>query len=342
MADPTHSYVDPGSGSDSNGGTSDVDAWATVQHALDTLTQGGNGDQINVKAGTADVLTGALDLTTYGNPTNTKPLIIRGYTSTANDGGKGELDGDGSYSIWNQSKKSYINFADMKLGNCGANDVLNFPSGTSYNTVSGCEIHTCTGTYGIYMHFRGMVDQCHIHNISGYGVWLHGSDTRVTRCYFKNGTNDFDWAIRAGTGSAVRRNIISIDGASNGIDLGVGLVCIEGNSILSNGGTGIGINGGWVERLAAEVVNNLVEGFSGVGGKGIGIEDLNVPMFCYRANSVYNCTTNFEDGGYSIHDSDNESLGASPFAKSGSDTFANRLVYFAPVDTGNVHGGAFQ
>jgi hypothetical protein len=43
-----------------------------------------------------------------------------------------------------------------------------------------------------------------------------------------------------------------------------------------------------------------------------------------------------------IENLDNESLGATPFAKSGSDTFANRFVYFAPADTGNVYGGAIQ
>ena len=38
---------------------------------------------------------------------------------------------------------------------------------------------------------------------------------------------------------------------------------------------------------------------------------------------------------------DNETLSATPFDKSGSDTFANRYTYFAPVDTGNVRGGAY-
>lgn len=36
-----------------------------------------------------------------------------------------------------------------------------------------------------------------------------------------------------------------------------------------------------------------------------------------------------------------EVLSQSPFAKVGDDTWENRFVYFAPVDTGNVWGGAY-
>ena len=50
-------YVDPTSGSDSNGGTSDVDAWLTLEHAIATITRNtSHGDRINVKAGGTDTL----------------------------------------------------------------------------------------------------------------------------------------------------------------------------------------------------------------------------------------------------------------------------------------------
>ena len=53
----TNYYVDPGSGSDVTGTGTVGSPWASVQHALDNITRDAtNGDQINIKAGTADVL----------------------------------------------------------------------------------------------------------------------------------------------------------------------------------------------------------------------------------------------------------------------------------------------
>ena len=63
----------------------------------------------------------------------------------------------------------------------------------------------------------------------------------------------------------------------------------------------------------------------------------------YGRHAFFNNTTD-EDlpaGEILYNDGDNESLGSSPFAKSGADTFANRFTYFAPNDVGNVRGGAY-
>ena len=62
---------------------------------------------------------------------------------------------------------------------------------------------------------------------------------------------------------------------------------------------------------------------------------------CYK-NSAYNCTTNFDlnDSGLHVLVEDNETLDASPFAKSGSATdYSNRRTYFEPQDVGDVLGG---
>jgi len=68
--------------------------------------------------------------------------------------------------------------------------------------------------------------------------------------------------------------------------------------------------------------------------------DVGTDILLVGNNALYNNTTH-----YTLNDAisigDNEELGASPFAKSGADTFANRFTYFAPVDTGNVIGGAY-
>ena len=89
----------------------------------------------------------------------------------------------------------------------------------------------------------------------------------------------------------------------------------------------------------------MVEGFSGTGGSGFNFFNATVPLGMYEGNAAYNNTTNYAnvgDVGKRDNGTDNEVLSASPFAKSGADTFANRYVYFAPVDTGNIRGGAVQ
>ena len=81
-------------------------------------------------------------------------------------------------------------------------------------------------------------------------------------------------------------------------------------------------------------MNNLVEGFSGVGGVGINISDTDMRVISYGANSVYDCTT--ESSGTPpivktwVAD---ESLSASPFTDAANDDFS-------PVDTGSVKEGS--
>jgi hypothetical protein len=64
-------------------------------------------------------------------------------------------------------------------------------------------------------------------------------------------------------------------------------------------------------------------------------------LVLYGYNGMYNNATDYS-GSVDIIQAlgDNESLGSSPFAKSGADTFANRFTYFEPADVGNVRGGA--
>jgi hypothetical protein len=61
-----------------------------------------------------------------------------------------------------------------------------------------------------------------------------------------------------------------------------------------------------------------------------------------RNNSIFNCTAGIVSAaGYDrLFSRGNETLGATPFAKSGSNTWANRFAYYAPVNTGLVYGDA--
>lgn len=341
-----HYYVDPSLGTDSGDGTVGS-PWgrvsgSVVQHALYTITQGAIGDidQINIKEGTDDVLSAALDFTTYGTPSNTIGLILRGYTSAANDGGVGGISGGGSVGIVETATLDFVQFIHLHLHNCGTTAVLNLDDGC---TIQECEIDNTTST-GISAGSSTLARGNHIHNCGGNGIIVDGNSV-VMHNYLKNGTNDFANAIRLQiAGSTVFGNIISIDGASNGIFLNNETQLIHGNSILSAGGTGSGIefkNG--AETRNTSIFNNLIEGFSGTGGIGLNMS----PPTNYKANAIannalYNNTTNYSLAASNTYENDNETLTGSPFAKSGSDTFANRYTYFAPADEGNVLGGALQ
>ncbi len=114
----TQTYVDPSINANSGTGTVG-DPYGDLQYALDTMTRDStDGDQINIKAGTAEVLTGSLDFTTYGTPSSTAALSFSGYTSSENDGGIGSIDGDGSYKI--ASLPNYSMMKDLELFNSGS------------------------------------------------------------------------------------------------------------------------------------------------------------------------------------------------------------------------------
>jgi hypothetical protein len=113
--------------------------------------------------------------------------------------------------------------------------------------------------------------------------------------------------------------------------------------ILSSAGTGQGIIVVGSSDYRPVIINNLVEGFSGAGGIGIStsiLTDRQLPMVSF--NGCYNNTTNYSHSSdYHLSQTDNEALGASPFAKNGVDSFANRFNFFEPVAGGNVIGGAY-
>lgn len=331
MAAPTEVYVDPAIAANSGAGTIG-DPYGDLQYALDTVTRDAtNGDRFNIKAGTDEVLSSALSLTTYGSPTLDAPLIFQGYTSTAGDGGIGGISGGGSVSIKAVASEA-VYWRDLHLHNTGSNTIVATNQRTSF---VNCEFDNTTGSGVVVTTGLAMLLGCHFHNIATYGV---SGRCHVYGCYFANGTNDFTAAILADSESHVSRNIISIDGTSDGIVLDNGEWTCIGNSILSNGGSGQGIDPNSNGQYAGVILNNLVEGFTG----GIGIRWQNTRYLgVYGSNAVYNCATPYSAVSVALDLGDNETLSASPFAKSGSNTFANRFTYFAPVPVGNVIGGAY-
>ena len=187
----TETYVDPSIAGDSGAGTSG-DPYGDLQYALNTMTRDGtNGDRINIKAGSDEVLSAALSLATYGTPTNGARLLFQGYTSTAGDGGIGGISGNGSYSLFS-SAPNYVGLIDMHIHNSGSATVMNL---NSYCYTQNCEIDNTTGN-GIVTGSNSQIVNCYIHNCGAIGC-----DTAIgcmiIGCHFENGTNDFTlWIYR--------------------------------------------------------------------------------------------------------------------------------------------------
>ena len=125
MAAPTNYYVDPSINADSGSGTVGS-PYGDLEYCLEQITRDAtNGDQINIKSGTAEVLELALDVVTdYGVPAEGSPLIFKGYDTAANDGGIGEISGGGSVSIHFDGTTDYIHFVDLHLHDSGSNVLL--------------------------------------------------------------------------------------------------------------------------------------------------------------------------------------------------------------------------
>ena len=336
MGAVTEYYVDPASGDDADDGSIGT-PWATVQHALDNITRNAtNGDRINIKAGGTDTLAADLSTASFGSWSYTAPLIIQGYTSSAGDGGIGKIDFNGANSF-TAGTSTGTKIVDMEL--TGSTDSIGIAL-YDWSELINCYLHDFS-TDATQIRENCLVLGCRFEDIGGRGIYDYSPSGRsgaVQDCFFANGTKSFSTAVEIENySSTIERNIFSLSGASNAIKCRYfNQICH--NSILSSAGTGTGVkvnNVGFAE--AVRLWSNLVEGFSGVGGIGIDYHD---DATLSLNNSVYNCATNFS--GNAIHcEAGNESLGSSPFAKSGSLTFVNRFTYFEPNDVGSVRGGAY-
>lgn len=306
-------YVDPSIAASSGTGVIG-DPYGDIQYALDQVTRDStNGDRFNIKAGTDESLAASLDLTTYGTPSASAPLIFQGYTSAADDGGIGGIDGNATYSIMSTTY-SYVWFIDMHLHNTGSNAVANMNANVRFEN---CEVDNSTGS-GIVTGWDSRVEGCYVHNVGGIGISMnqHGY---AGHNYIKNGTNDVSSAIQMGRGGVVEHNIINIDGSSQGITVSAISTTIRNNTIYCSAGTGIGIDNNSEDGTLIQ--NNYVEGFSGTGGVGIYAADFEVGVL--RGNRYYNNTTNESLGGTApIINADNSAVGSSALTDPGNEDFS--------------------
>lgn len=317
----TDHYVDPGGGNDTTGDGSIGTPWATVQKALDTITRDAtNGNRINIKAGTADVLGAALTLATYGTPSAGAPLVIQGYTSAAGDGGIGEISGGGTYAIFltvSNSYKGNIRWVDLKLGNTGGQVILGL-GGAPTSYVVNCEFHTSSSATPLEI------------NGSSYDIFVIG-------CLFSNSlTGNYSLRIdrgvvygcrfvkTGGTSCIYNFGLVHIFNSVFDISTDTSLAAITtagtshcfvaNNTIYSasaNTSTAINFGSGFM-------FNNVIVGYSGAGGTAIASNDLGIN----GANAFYNCTTG--QGAASKWRKDlaaNLSLASDPYIDAANDDF---------------------
>lgn len=310
-------YVDPAIAANSGTGTSG-DPYGDLQYALNTITRNStDGDQINVKAGTAEVLAASLTLATYGTPTEAAPLVIRGYTSTAGDGGVAEIDCNG-VSFW--TNITYFVLADLKIHNGGDNHLISCSGAGGMMALYNCEVYKGASSPSSKSLFysgwnRAVVIQCYFHDAgtSGTGVQC-GSVAAVMFSRFKNCIT----AIASAPSYGIFGNVISVPAGGTGIVNTQDLAIVAGNSIYAAASTGIGIDLGSASTSGWGVaINNVIEGFSGTGGKAI--RDAGDALLLH-SNAYYNNATNESTVEVYIS-ANNDTTAASPFTAASSNDF---------------------
>ncbi len=320
--------------------TSDSAPFGDLKYAIEQTTFDlTNGTRVDIKAGTDEVLTVEGLETTMADTVTTvawvpdafKIVVFQGYTTVAGDGGIGGISGNGARSIMGGALQDFISFIDIHAHNCGSAAVFDIDNACNFINV---EVDNTSGA-GISTDDDATILGCYIHNVGGNGIT--GSFTHyIAFNFIENGANDVAIGIFTFGESFIERNILKLDGASDGISLGTQSTC-NANSIWSDGGTGNGIQPRSPNIRILSLSNNLVEGFSGAGGTGIDLADQTGCLLnAYIGNALYNNTTEYvvpAGNGWILYETDNETLSATPFTDATNGDFS-------PVDTGNVKEGA--
>jgi hypothetical protein len=337
---PAQRYVDPSLDSDTGSGTIG-DPYGDLQHALNSTTTANDGFQFNIKSGTPEVLVAALTLATYGNPSNTAPLILRGYDAVADDGGQGEIDLAG-FNLHGIAADTNIFQIDLKIGG-GVNTSNVIDTGARGGNIrveaSG------PSNNGIQCISECIAIDCHIYNCDNIGVNVTGGSAFFN---FVDGrtihaNRPAIGVSLAASGAITRRNIVVYEGSGTSTAF---RLANDACGMVHNSALGIGTSGtanGFLANVSTVenicLLNNIAEGF--VVGFDLFNNAENVAAWGH--NAAFNNTTNYNriPGDITNDIGDNEVLPSSAFAKQGAISYANRFNYFAPLDVGNLRGKAF-
>ncbi|MFA4973460.1 MAG: hypothetical protein WC683_12650 [bacterium] len=323
-------YVDPVGGNDGNVGSLAA-PWLTTQHALDTALEGADGTQINIKSSGPDVLAASLNLVQYivnnGALSATQPLILRGYTAAANDGGRGALNGNsGGFTIM-AGVPAYVSFVDLRCHNVGAIAPLNL---ANHCTVFRCEVDTWSGAvYGINLQNGAEVIGCYIHNggVAGTSGAILIYQGAVLDNYITGVAGNAVFTL-AQNAVAIWRNVIYLTTTTS---IGIHLyrcydTSVQHNSIYQSvAGTASGIYGGVLEAFEPVIMNNIICGFNGVGGKAIWLDDKLAAVVGYNA-FWQNTVDEQYDRPPKVDLGNDVALGADPFTSAATGDFSLTAV----------------
>lgn len=327
-------FVDPSINANSGSGTVG-DPFGDLRYAIEQSTFNTTiGTRLNVKAGTAEILTETIDTSMADTsvsvawvPTRAAPLVIQGYTSAAGDGGIGEIDGNATFAIFASTTLDYIVLRDMKMGNSQNNIIVRL---NNFITLLNCEIHTNTNSQvGAVLDTDAIVHQCYFHSTAGGSLTVNGNQFIYGNVFVVTAGTAIN---NSGADGWVFNNVIKCSGVANGINLS-GNSYHFNNSIYSAGGTGKGIRAPFV-RNGCIICNNVIEGFSGVGGVGIDLSAGAGNIRILANNSYYDNATDYSAPTNEWLLFGNESLGASPFTDAANNDFT-------PVDTGQMKEGSW-
>lgn len=319
----TQYYVDPAIAGNSGTGTIG-DPFGDLQYALNTITRDStNGDQINVKAGTAEVLAAALTLATYGTPVSDAPLVIRGYTSAANDGGEGAISA-ATYATFAATYNA-IGIVDMYIyGSVAAAYLVTV--GSNSLIYRSRLIWTRGASWGgaLSIGAQGIVLESYISadNVSGGGNVIQTSTVIVCGCYIVGGTGGTRAILLNAYGGVVTNNIIMPGSANNGIT-SQGWAYIANNTIYATAGstyTGIYL-GAYNNEQSNVVVNNIISNFSGVGGTAIGIGSSPDFPHIIIGNAIHNCANGIFTDAYGYVQTNNDTIASDPFVNAATGDF---------------------
>jgi len=314
--------------------------WRSIQGALDLITiDAVNGDQINVQAGTAQVNTAAQTLAVYGAPAEAAPLVFRGYTAVADDGGIAEVDCGGVTALASNGY-DYLQFIDMEWHTPGDNHLFNCSGGSRGCGWIHCEVHdgasNPSGRTLIFCGYDGqnIVVDCNVYFGTGGSTGIRDA-TQVIGCYVEGCSAS---GIQLGSNYTAMNNVVVTDTNGTGIYLN-GDNCVAMNNTVYSpaASTGLGIGTKAGTAGLPTIINNLITGFSGVGGRGIGAA---ADVRLLGHNGYYNNTANETIVGDTFCDLGGDViLGADPFTAVGGDDFSLTAVAKAVLRDVGYPGG---
>lgn len=309
MTSPVQYYVDPAINGNSGAGTIG-NPFGDLQHALNNITRSTTvGDQINIKSGAPEVQASAISLAAYG--TTPTSLTFRGYNTVANDGGRFEINFGGANVNFFSGSPPNISIIDGKLWNNGTG---NLTLGTN-SYVESCELITSGITTGAAGQFRN----CKISVLTQWnGILLAHAGVVIEGCWIESLASNGYAIYQNGTPGIIRNNVVIVR-TSNTVGIFLvngtqaGNFC-ENNTIVStvpSTAAGITLRSTW--KNAGVICNNLIAGFSGIGGAAIRNDGFNTRNTgAIRTNRFFNCTSGVVTTAADVI-VDNLALAESPF-----------------------------